>query len=144
MRTATLLLMAALVLGAAPDPETVRRLRAEFGHPAKEYTQVPFWFWNGEITEAGIRAQMASMGERGVHGFLLHARMGLSKEIGYMTPEWLDLVRFAVEEAERRGMIVYLYDEGMYPSGSAHGEVVEGRPDLRSQGLEMRSISGPW
>ncbi len=35
------------------------------------------------------------------------------------------MVKFAVEEDERRGMIVYLYDEGMYPSGSAHGEVVQ-------------------
>ena len=137
MRHIMLLLLAASLLAGAPGKATVERLRAEFRNPPREFTQVPFWFWNGEITEAGIREQIASMEEKGVYGFVIHARMGLSKKVGYMTPRWLELVRFAVEEAARRGMIVYLYDEGMYPSGSAHGAVVKNRPDLVSYGLRM-------
>ncbi len=82
------------------------------------------------------------MKQRGVYGFVIHPRMGLSKKIGYMTPQWLRMVRFAVEGARRRQMIVYLYDEGMYPSGSAHGAVVKGRPDLASQGLLMEKFTG--
>ncbi|UCF37467.1 MAG: hypothetical protein JSU96_00925 [Acidobacteriota bacterium] len=129
---------------ASPLPE-LDDLRQQFRTPLREYTQVPFWFWNGEISEGGIHEQIASMEGKGVYGFVIHARMGLSKQVGYMTERWLALVRFAVEEAERRNMIVYLYDEGMYPSGSAHGRVVEGRADLASQGLTMQSvtITGP-
>ncbi len=126
-----------LALPAAADTDAAERLRREFRNPPREYTQVPFWFWNGDLNKDGVRRQIHSMDKRGVHGFVIHARMGLSKEIGYMTPRWLDLVAFAVEEAKRRNMIVYLYDEGMYPSGSAHGKVVEQRPDLASQGLRM-------
>ncbi len=59
------------------------------------------------MTEEGIARQMRPMEERGVYGFVIHARMGLAKNIGYMTPRWLELVRFAVEEADRRGMVVY-------------------------------------
>jgi len=146
MRYFVLLLLSASLLAGAPGKATVERLRAEFRDPPREFSQVPFWFWNGEITEEGIREQIASMEEKGVYGFVIHARMGLSKKVGYMTPRWLELVRFAVEEAARRGMIVYLYDEGMYPSGSAHGAVVENRPDLVSYGLRMEkkpAVPGP-
>lgn len=126
------------------DP-AFERMRAEFIDPPKEYTQIPFWFWNDELTDEGILQQIAKMEEKGVHGFIPHARMGLSEKIGYMTDEWLRLVKVAVEEADRRGMTVHLYDEGMYPSGSAHGEVVKGRPDLASQGLSAvrKDVSGP-
>ncbi len=145
IRVILILALYALSALGAPDSGAIERLRRDFRSPPREYTQVPFWFWNGDLTEDGIRERIASMAGRGVHGFVIHARMGLSKDIGYMTPRWLELVRFAVEEAKRRGMIVYLYDEGMYPSGSAHGKVVEGRPDLASQGLQMEAttVKGP-
>ena len=48
----------------------------------------------------------------------------------YMTPEYLERVREAVDEAERLGMTWWLYDEGGWPSGQALGKVVEGHPEL--------------
>lgn len=117
----------------------VAKLRREFRDPPRSATQVPFWFWNGDMKPEKIVEQIRSMEEKGVHGFLIHARLGLSREAFYMSPRWLELVKVAVEEAARRQMVVYLYDEAMYPSGSAHGKVVEGRPDLASQGLKMSS-----
>jgi len=122
-----------LICQSAP----IDQFREEFKNPSHESTQVPFWFWNDKLTESGILNQIEQMQAKGVHGFCIHARMGLSPEIGYMTDRWLELARFAVKEAEKRGMMVYLYDEGMYPSGSAHGKVVEGHPELASQGLRM-------
>jgi hypothetical protein len=135
-------LLGVLVAQCAP---AAARLRTEFRDPPRRYAQAPFWFWNGAIREDGLTEQIRSMETAGVYGFVIHARMGLAKEVGYMTPRWLELVRFAVEEAARRSMFVYLYDEGMYPSGSARGKVVEGRPDLASQGLamEMTPHTGP-
>ena len=134
-----------LCLNAESQNNALPRLRAEFISPPSSCTQVPFWFWNDEITERGIVEQITWMEQHGVYGFLPHARMGLSKKVGYMTDRWLELVRFATDEAAKRGMMVYLYDEGMYPSGSAHGKVVEGRPDLASQGLRHVEvdIKGP-
>jgi hypothetical protein len=121
------------------------QLRKEFLHPSRQFTQTPFWFWNGDMNESELLRQIEAMEEKGVYGFVIHARMGLSEEIGYMTDRWLQLVKFTVEEAQKRDMCVYLYDEGMYPSGSAHGKVVEGRPDLASQGLRMirETFAGP-
>ncbi|WP_054861270.1 hypothetical protein [Gracilibacillus sp. JCM 18860] len=47
----------------------------------------------------------------------------------------MDYVKFAVEEADKRGMHVILYDEAMYPSGAANGKVVEKNPQYGSRGL---------
>jgi len=114
-----------------------------FVTPPNEFTQIPWWFWNDEITEDGIREQLADFRQQGVYGFTIHARMGLARSIPYLGERWFELVRFAVEEAARHGMVVHLYDEGMYPSGSAHGEVVERHPEFLAQGLEMRRIEPP-
>ena len=114
-----------------------------FLNPSHEFTQVPFWFWNDEVTEKGIREQLADFRRHGIHGFIIHARMGLARSIPYLGKRWFELVRFAVEEAARHDMIVHLYDEGMYPSGSAHGEVVAGHPEFLARGLEMRRVESP-
>ena len=111
-----------------------------FVNPPNEFTQIPWWFWNDKITEDGIREQLADFRQQGVYGFTIHARMGLACSIPYLGERWFELVRFAVEEAARHGMVVHLYDEGMYPSGSAHGEVVAGHPEFLARGLEMRRI----
>ncbi len=54
-----------------------------------------------------------------------------------MSDEYMSLVEAAVKEASERGMTVILYDEAMYPSGSAKGLVVEGNPEYASRGLKM-------
>ncbi len=141
----TCLTLIAFTLPVLCHAESIDQLRNSFQNPSHESTQVPFWFWNDSLSEDGIREQIDQMQSKGVHGFCIHARMGLSPEIGYMTERWLELARFAVEEAQRRGMMVYLYDEGMYPSGSANGKVVKGHPELASQGLriERYHFEGP-
>ncbi|MFQ6040276.1 MAG: glycosyl hydrolase [Candidatus Poribacteria bacterium] len=111
-----------------------------FVNPPNEFTQIPWWFWNDEITEDGIREQLADFRQQGVYGFTIHARMGLARSIPYLGERWFELVRFVVEEAARHGMVVHLYDEGMYPSGSAHGQVVQGHPEFLARGLEMRRV----
>ena len=43
----------------------------------------------------------------------------------------------AIRAAAELDMRVVLYDEGMYPSGSACGLVVKGHPDLASRGIAL-------
>ncbi|MBN1345262.1 MAG: hypothetical protein JXQ73_21395 [Phycisphaerae bacterium] len=119
--------------------------RARLMQPGHEFAQMPFWFWNDELSDAETRRQLAAFREKGIYGVIIHARMGLPKSIPYMGKVWLERVRFAVEEAARTGMYVCLYDEGMYPSGSAHGEVVKSNADFAAQGLacHAKDVTGP-
>lgn len=117
-------------------------MRETFLHPPAEYSPVPFWFWNDTLTEAELTRQIDDFLAHGVAGFVIHPRKGLDPAIGYMTDRYLMLVRHAVEEAAARGMQVILYDEGMYPSGSAHGMVAAENPDWAAWCLTAAEAAG--
>ncbi len=117
-----------------------RDLKKEFLEPSGEYTAVPFWFWNAALDKDEIRRQIGEFQKKGVDGFVIHPRKGLSKGIPYLSDTYMEYVRTALEEAKRRGMRVVLYDEAMYPSGSAHGMVAEEDPRYASQCLTMEEL----
>ncbi|MFB9277843.1 glycosyl hydrolase [Cohnella cellulosilytica] len=110
----------------------------QFERPGADYRVHPFWFWNGAMEEDEIRRQIAEMHRQGVGGFFICARQGLT--VPYLSRQWFDKVRLAVEEAAERGMGAWLYDEYPYPSGMAGGEVVLEHPDARQTTLEHRLV----
>lgn len=63
--------------------------------------------------------------------------MGLSPEITYLGERYFAHIRTAVEAAAALDMKIVLYDEGMYPSGSASGLVVKDHPELASEGITL-------
>lgn len=107
--------------------------------PGREFTPIPFWFLNGDLRVEELRRQLRDFCDHGVYGVVLHPRIGLPKRIGYLSPSFFGYIHAAVREAADLGMTVVLYDEGMYPSGSAGGQVVDGHPELRSVGLAQVS-----
>ncbi|WP_416151625.1 glycosylhydrolase-like jelly roll fold domain-containing protein [Salipaludibacillus sp. HK11] len=116
----------------------IRELHEQaFMYPGKEYTPMPFWFWNDDLNEDEIRLQIKMMDEKGVNGFVLHPRIGLPDHIEYLSDLFFHYIVIAVEEAENRDMRVLLYDEGMYPSGAANGQVVKENQTYQSRGLNM-------
>lgn len=100
----------------------------EFVNPPREFSMAPFWFWNDALDEAEIVRQIADFEAHGVYGFVIHPRVGLPRDIAWMSDRMLHFMRVAVEEAQCREMFVILYDEGMYPSGSSSGQVVAENP----------------
>jgi hypothetical protein len=106
----------------------MKTLLNELTNPPREFSLLPFWFWNDELSEAEILRQIADFEAHGVYGFVIHPRVGLPRSIGWMSERMLHFMRIAVAEAARRDMSVVLYDEGMYPSGSSSGQVVAENP----------------
>ena len=94
---------------------------------------VIFWLWNDTPTPDDICRHLDAFLAGGVRAVNLHPmpddfrkeefRGGL--QIPYLSDEFFSLVAFACEEIKRRGMILWLYDEGGWPSGSANGAVVQ-------------------
>ncbi|MBN1878426.1 MAG: hypothetical protein JXA33_29685 [Anaerolineae bacterium] len=99
-----------------------------FINPSRALSMLPFWFWNDALDEAEIVRQIADMEAHGVYGFVIHPRVGLPRDTGWMSDRMMYFMRLAVDEAKRREMSVVLYDEGMYPSGSSSGQVVAANP----------------
>ena len=122
---------------------TIDQARAAFLHPGDEYAPLPFWFINDELTEAELSRQIRDFHDKGVGGFVFHPRKGLPRSIPYLSDAYMHFVRHAVCEAARLGMHVVLYDEAMYPSGSAHGMVVRENPAFASRCLRMRVCTSP-
>ena len=106
-----------------------------FISPPEEFSPIPFWFWNDELEEDKIREQIISMKKHGIDAFVIHPRIGLPDSIGYLSDEFMRYVLFAVKTAKENNMQVVLYDEGMYPSGSANGLVVKDNPEYANKCL---------
>jgi hypothetical protein len=110
------------------DGRTTPLLSPDLLSPPREFSVMPFWFWNDALDEGEIIRQIASFEAKGVYGFVIHPRVGLPRELGWMSDRLLHFYKVAIEEAKRWGLYVILYDEGMYPSGSASGQVVAENP----------------
>ncbi len=103
----------------------------------------PFWFWNDALSADEIVSQIGDFQLHGVDGFVIHPRVGLPWNLGWMSEGLLELMEVAIEEAAERGMRVILYDEGMYPSGSSSGMVVARDATLGCRCLLERHADEP-
>ncbi len=124
---------------------TLDSLYAAAVKPSRLFGPVPFWFWNDDLDREELLRQLRIFREAGCGGVIPHARVGLSRRIGYLTDTFLGLIRDVVAEASHLDMRIILYDEGSYPSGSASGAVAAHNPDYVSQaiGLWEHEIKGP-
>lgn len=110
-----------------------REWLADFISPPDEFSPAPFWFWNDTLEKDELKRQITAFYEKGIRAFVIHPRMGLPKEMPYLSDVFFEMVRYAAETAENLKMKVILYDEAMYPSGNAHGLIVEQNPELASK-----------
>ncbi len=118
-------------------PVSLEKIIKELNSPGEEFTPVPFWFFNDTPDEERIRNQLRDYQEKGVDAFVLHPRIGIPEDLPYLSEAYFDAVKFIVKTADELGMKVVLYDEGMYPSGSAHGMVVKKNPEYASRGITL-------
>ena len=102
--------------GSGPDPEVFR-------NPGAEYRCTPFWAWNCDLDPELLKREIGYMQQMGMGGFHMHTRCGMS--LPYLSDEFMDRVRLCVEEAKKRHMLAWLYDEDKWPSGFAGGYVTE-------------------
>ncbi|HUL51919.1 MAG TPA: glycosyl hydrolase [Opitutaceae bacterium] len=139
MRWPIVLVASVLLAAAAERPwqelsnPTAAEVAAHFPAPPPEYGLTVWWGWDGAITPEVISRDLDAFQARGIQAVTIEAGYGMSAP--YLSPGWFETVREAVEQAKRRGMRVWLVDEGKYPSGFAGGLFSAERPDLRMQAL---------
>jgi hypothetical protein len=124
-----------LLLSFSFLPAKAQDIPKEFLDPPHEFSVMPFWFWNDTLKDNEIIRQIADFEAHGVYGFVIHPRIGLPENIKWLSPEMIHSMGVAISEAAKRNMYVILYDEGMYPSGSSSGQVVEKNPAHAARGL---------
>ena len=123
------------------EPVTSAQVRAQFAHPACEYSSAPLWTWNDLLTEAQVVGTMRDLASQQVKQVFVHPRPGLMTP--YLSEDWFRLWKAALREAEKLDMNVWIYDENSYPSGFAGGLVPEAMPESRGKGLGLKEVETP-
>lgn len=125
---------------ASPNPP--QPWLENFADPPASHRPMPFFVWNGEVTERRITEVLEQYRARGCGGAFIHPRPGLITE--YLSERWFALWRHALEECRRLGLECHIYDENSYPSGFAGGHVPASHPMTVARSLIGRiHRSGP-
>ncbi len=138
----TLFMIACPLLAAAPTTAIpsaravdAAALRLVFADPPREYSTAPLWVWNDMLTEEQIRLTLRDLAGQKVMQAFVHPRPGLMTP--YLSESWFRLWSVALDEAQRLGMNLWIYDENSYPSGFAGGWVPQMMPEARGRGLHF-------
>jgi alpha-L-rhamnosidase len=102
-------LLIALVLSLCSAPLMASDISAQFAKPPASARPWVYWFWNnGNVTKAGITADLEAMQRAGIGGVII---MDVVERFApppgpadFMNAEWQELFRFAVAEAHRLGL----------------------------------------
>jgi len=112
---------------------TVAEAAAAFPAPPREYGAIHWAIWGGQQTKEHILSEIERLYANGTYVIMLNASRGLRPK--YFSAEYMDLVKFLVSECKKRGMKIWLEDDGGYPSGFAGGAISSDYPQLAMQGL---------
>jgi hypothetical protein len=122
-------------------------LEEAFRHPPQSAKPWAYWFWiNGNITKAGITADLEAMARVGIGGVLIMEvartnHMAPAGPVAFASPEWRAMFKHVVAEATRLGLEVNMNnDAGWCGSGGPWMT-----PELSMQKLTATNItiSGP-
>ncbi|MEI9921649.1 MAG: glycosyl hydrolase [Bacteroidota bacterium] len=86
---------------------TVNTLESDFATPPQSAKPHTWWHWmNGNVTKEGITLDLEAMARVGIGGFQnFDAGTGIPKgPVVYLSPEWLELKKHAIAEAQRLGL----------------------------------------
>ncbi|MEM2598472.1 MAG: glycosyl hydrolase [Thermoproteota archaeon] len=107
----------------------------KFRKPVSIFKGAPFWSINDLLTEDKVRKEVQNLNRAGYGGAFFHAREGLVTP--FLSKEWFDAFRAAVEEAGKNDMFIWIYDELWWPSGFAGGLVPFSSSKNRAKALVM-------
>lgn len=96
----------------APD-----RLKQAFLHPPEAAKPWVFWYWiQSAVSREGITADLQAMKEAGIGGAYLMSIKGpadsslMQPPVQQLSPQWWQMVRFAMTEADRLGIKLAMHD----------------------------------
>ena len=106
------------------------------------------WLWHSSVTEEETRRQIEEMQQVGIKSICI---LPLPKEFRpnymntHMSPDYLsdaffEQVAFAVKTAKEKGMVVWLYDEGGWPSGSACRQIHQVRKGMMPRYIAKKTM----
>jgi hypothetical protein len=121
----------------AADPANLAELRRGFEQPPDNARMMVRWWWFGPaVTKAELEREMRMMKAGGIGGFEVQATYPLQLEdnMKYMSPEFLDALKFTGEKAKELGLRMDLTLGSGWPYGGPHIT-----PELAAWRLRMQN-----
>lgn len=112
---------------------TVAQAADSFANPPREYAAIHWAIWGGLITRERILNDIERINASGGGVYMINSSRSLQPV--YFTPEYLNLVKYAVDECKKRGMKVWIEGDAGYPDGFAGGMITKDYPELGMQGI---------
>jgi hypothetical protein len=113
-----------LLIFLLPAATAVWGQQAVFQQPPVSARPWVFWYWmHGAVSKAGIKADLEAMQQVGIAGAYLMPIKDTSSNIPFaptarqLSPEWWEMVRYAMQEADRLGLELGMH----YSDGFALG-----------------------
>lgn len=118
-------------------------------NPQGIFEPIYSWVWNSPINKLTIKEQLDRMKRIGIKAMYIIPEPPEFRPTGmitkmtpsYLSDEFFKMVQYAVEYAKNLNMIIWLYDEGGWPSGGACGQVIQNNPDCMSEVITESTVS---
>ena len=133
-------LLVAATLSFAADPVNLNDLRRGFERPPDDARIMVRWWWFGPaVTKPELEKEMRAMKQGGIGGIEVQPTYPLEldnpargfRNLPYMSPEFLEMLRFTGEKAKELGLRMDLTLGSGWPFGGPHIPVELASPRLR-------------
>ena len=104
-----------------------------FPTPPQEFGAIHWAIWGGQQTKERILTDITNIHANGGCVYMINNSQRVMP--AYLSPEYLDLVKFVVDECKKRGMKVWIEGDCGYPDGFAGGLITQNYPELGQQGI---------
>ncbi len=112
---------------------SLAEVTANFKNPPSQYSSTVTWGWDGNSSRESVARDLDKLYSLGFRAATIEPGYGMAGK--YLSEAWFQSIKVAVEEAKKRGMHLWIIDEGKYPSGFAGGKFSEEHPELRMQAI---------
>lgn len=92
---------------------------ADFAKPSMKWRPIPLWFWNNtQVSGTVLEQQLQQMIEKDGYGGCAILPFGQGFRPQYLSADYFNLYKMAVDYASLHGASMSIYDEYGFPSGS--------------------------
>ncbi len=120
----------------------------EFIDPPEPYAPTYNWVWNAPVSEDETDKQLAEISRLGIRAICIipepkefnQTNIPTRLEPDYLTKAYFEAYAYAARKAEKMGMVLWLYDEGGWPSGGACNRVLYAHPEYAKEKLSAREM----
>ncbi|MBE7170885.1 MAG: hypothetical protein INR73_09865 [Williamsia sp.] len=104
-----------------------------FASPPLPYAQTMDFGLGANLVPETIARQLDSVYKQGIRAISIEGNYNSPEP--YLSPGYMERVKGVVSELKKRGMHLWIIDEGKYPSGFAGGLISKNAPEYRMQGI---------